>query len=132
MGTTTITATPGQPQIVITREFDAPRDLVFRAFTDPELIVQWMGPKRLTMTIDHMEVRDGGTYRFTHQGDDGTAHGFRGVFHGTPSPESTVRTFEYEGYPGHISLESLTLRLVSDPKDISPNKIGGVPRLAQL
>jgi len=54
-----IIAEPGIPQIVITREFDAPRDLLFRAHTDPELLVRWLGPRRLSMVIDHFEVRAG-------------------------------------------------------------------------
>jgi uncharacterized protein YndB with AHSA1/START domain len=108
MGKTEIVAEPGVPQIVITREFDAPRDLLFRAHVDPEMLVRWLGPRNLTMTIDHMDVRDGGTWRFVHRDADGNAYGFRGVFHGDPSPDGTVRTFEYEGAPGHVSLETLT------------------------
>jgi uncharacterized protein YndB with AHSA1/START domain len=108
MGKTQITAEPGVPQIVITREFDAPRELLFRAHVDPEMLVRWVGPRNLTMTIDHMDVRDGGTWRFVHRDAEGNEYGFRGVFHGDPSPDSTVRTFEYEGAPGHVSLETLT------------------------
>lgn len=105
-----ITAEPGVPQIVMTREFNAPRDLVYRAYTDPELLVQWLGPRRLTMTLDHFDVRDGGTWRYVHREDDGSEYGFRGVFHGEPSPErGIVQTFEFEGAPGHVSLETLTL-----------------------
>ena len=109
MGTTRITAEPGLPFIEIEREFDAPRDLVFRAHTDPELLVQWLGPRRMTMTVERLEIRDGGTWRFIHREPDGTEHGFHGVFHGTPSVDWMVQTFEYEGAPGHVSLESLTL-----------------------
>jgi uncharacterized protein YndB with AHSA1/START domain len=108
MGKTQITAEPGVPQIVITREFDAPRDLVFRACTDPELLVQWLGPRDLTMTIDHYEVRDGGKWRYIHKDAEGNEYGFHGVFHGTPSPDSTVQTFEFEGVPGHVSLDTAT------------------------
>src|SRR5947209_8072236 len=100
---------PNTPQILITREFAAPRDLLYRAYTDPELLVQWLGPRSLTMTIDRLEVRDGGTWRFIHRDADGTEYGFHGVHHGTPSPDGIVRTFEFEGFPGHISLETLTL-----------------------
>ncbi len=106
---TRITAEPGSQNIVIEREFRAPRDLVFRAHTDPELLVQWLGPRRLTMTVEEYDVRDGGRYHYTHTGDDGTAHGFRGVFHGTPTPDGITQTFEYVGAPGHITLETLTL-----------------------
>lgn len=105
---TQIIAEPGVQQIVITREFAAPRELLFRAYTEPELLVQWLGPRRLTMTVDHFDVRDGGTWRYTHSGADGIAHGFHGVYHGVPSPNGIVQTFEYEGAPGHVSLETLT------------------------
>ncbi len=108
MAKTRIIAEPGVPQIVITREFDASRDLLFRAHTDPELLIQWLGPHRLTMTIDRLDARDGGTWRYTHRDADGTEYGFHGVFHGTPSLDGIVQTFEFEGAPGHVSLETLT------------------------
>ncbi len=106
---TQITAETGSPQILITREFDAPRELVFRAYTEPELLVQWLGPRDYTMTIDRYEVRDGGTWRYVHTDADGNAYGFHGVFHGTPSVDGIVQTFEFEGAPGHVSLDTLTL-----------------------
>ena len=104
----TIVAEPGVPQIVMTTEFDAPRELLFHAFTDPDLIVQWLGPRRLKMTIDELDPRDGGKWRYVHRDADGTAFGFHGVFHGTPSLDGIVRTFEFEGMPGHVSLETVT------------------------
>jgi uncharacterized protein YndB with AHSA1/START domain len=109
MSKTQITAEPGIPQITITREFDAPRDLVFRAYTDPELLVQWLGPRDLTMTIDHYDARDGGTWRYVSTDARGNEYGFHGVFHGDPSPDRAVQTFEFEGAPGHVSLDTLTL-----------------------
>jgi uncharacterized protein YndB with AHSA1/START domain len=109
MNKTTITAEPGIPQITITREFDAPRELVFRAHTDPQLLVQWLGPRDLTLTIDRYEVRDGGTWRYVHTDAQGREYGFHGVFHGTPSPDAIVQTFEFEGVPGHVSLDTITL-----------------------
>jgi uncharacterized protein YndB with AHSA1/START domain len=109
MGNTQITAEPGMPWIVITREFDAPRELLFRAHTDPELLVQWLGPRRLEIRIDRHEARDGGTWRFVHRDADGNEFGFHGVHHGTPTPDCMVRTFEFEGAPGHVSLETMTL-----------------------
>lgn len=108
MAKTQIIAEPGMPQIVITREFDATRDLLFRAHTDPELLVQWHGPRTLTLTVDRLEARDGGAWRYIHRDADGNEYGFHGVFHGTPSPDGIVRTFEFEGVPGHVSLETLT------------------------
>jgi uncharacterized protein YndB with AHSA1/START domain len=104
-----ITADPGVPQVLTTRTFDAPRDLVFRAFTDPDLLVQWLGPRKYTMTIDRFDVRDGGSWRYVHSDDQGNAFGFHGVFHGEPSPDGFVQTFEFEGAPGHVSMDTLTL-----------------------
>jgi uncharacterized protein YndB with AHSA1/START domain len=109
MGKTTITAAPGLPFIELTRTFNAPRDLVFRAHTDPELLVQWLGPRQYQMTIERWDVRDGGAWRYTHRDSNGNAYGFHGVFHGTPSPDGMTQTFEFEGAPGHVSLDTLTL-----------------------
>ncbi|GAA4561742.1 SRPBCC family protein [Planotetraspora kaengkrachanensis] len=106
---TKITAEPGTSQIVIEREFDAPRDLVFRAYTEPELIVQWLGPRDLAMKIEEYDVRDGGKWRYISTDAEGNEYGFHGVFHGTPTPDLTVQTFEFEGVPGHVALERITL-----------------------
>lgn len=90
-----ISAAPGMPQVLTSRELDAPRDLVYRAFTEPELLAQWLGPRKYTMTVDRFELRAGGTWRYVHTDDAGNSHGFHGVFHGTPSPDGIVQTFEY-------------------------------------
>ncbi len=107
MAMTRIIAEPGLPMISITREFDASPELLFRAYTDPELLTQWVGPRRLVMVVDHIDVRNGGTWRYIHRDTDGTEYGFHGVYHGTPSPKGIVQTSEFEGAPGHVSLESL-------------------------
>ena len=109
MPKTEITAEPGASQIVITREFDAPRELVFRCFTDPDLIPRWLGPRELAMRVDEFDLKDGGRYRYVNIDADGTEYRFRGVFHGTPTPDLTVQTFEFEGMPGHGALEALTM-----------------------
>lgn len=109
MGTTKITAEPGVPFIDISREFDAPRDLVFRAHTDPDLLTQWLGGDKYEMVIDRYDVRDGGAWRYVHRDGEGNEWGFHGVFHGTPTPDRMVQTFEFEGAPGHVSLDTLTL-----------------------
>lgn len=93
----------------VSREFDAPRDLIYRAHTDPELLAQWLGPRKYAMKIERWDVRDGGAWRFTHRDAEGNEYGFHGVFHGSPSPDGIVQTFEFEGAPGHVSLESLRL-----------------------
>jgi uncharacterized protein YndB with AHSA1/START domain len=107
MATTDITAEPGVPYVDTSREFDAPRELLFRAWTEPDLLVQWLGPRRLTMKIDRWDVQDGGSWRYIHRDTDGSEYGFHGVFHGAPSPDGMVQTFEFEGAPGHVSLESV-------------------------
>jgi uncharacterized protein YndB with AHSA1/START domain len=109
MGTTRITAEPGLPFIDIEREFTAPRDLLFRAHVDPELLVQWLGPAKYEMVVERLEVRDGGSWRYVHRAADGTEFGFHGVFHGEPSIEGITQTWEFEGFPGHVSLERLTM-----------------------
>jgi len=108
MSQTQITVEPGMHSVQVTREFDGPRALLFRAFTEPDLLVQWLGPRKYTMEIDRYEVRDGGTWRYVHRDDEGNAFGFHGVFHGAPSPERMVQTFEFEGFPGHVSLDTAT------------------------
>ena len=108
MAKTQIIAEHGVPQILITKEFDAPRELLFRAHIDPALLVQWLGPCTLTMTIDRLEARNGGRWRYTHRDADGNEYAFHGVYHGAPSPDGIVQTFEFEGTPGHVSLQTLT------------------------
>jgi uncharacterized protein YndB with AHSA1/START domain len=106
MATTQITAQPGTPFVEIKREFDAPRHLVVRAYTDPELIPQWWGPRQYATTVEMLEARDGGRWRFRQVDNDGNEFAFHGVFHGTPSVDGITQTFEYEGVPGHVQLES--------------------------
>jgi uncharacterized protein YndB with AHSA1/START domain len=108
MGTTRITAEPGQPFIDIEREFDARRDLLFRAFVEPELLAEWLGPAKYATNVERMEVRHGGSWRFVQRDAEGPEHGFRGVFHGEPSVEGISQTWEYEGWPGAVSLERVT------------------------
>ena len=103
-----ITAEPGVPQILTARTFDAPRELVFRAFTAPDLLLQWLGPRKYTMTIERFDLRDGGTWRYVHADNAGNAFGFHGVFHGEPSLDGLVQTFEFEGAPGHVSMDTVT------------------------
>jgi uncharacterized protein YndB with AHSA1/START domain len=108
MGTTHILAEPGQPFIDIEREFGAPPELMFRVHVDPELLVQWLGPAKYAMRVDRLEVRDGGSWRYVNTDAAGNEFGFRGVFHGEPSADGITQTWEYEGWPGHVSLERLT------------------------
>lgn len=105
MADTEIVIEPGRQDIVITRVFDAPRDVVFKAYTDPTLISQWWGGSLLTTEVDRMEVRPGGLWRYTTSRDDGTVYGFKGVYHDVVAPEQLIYTFEFEpGGPGHLQL----------------------------
>lgn len=106
--TTTITAEPGSPVVEIMRDFNATPEELLRAHVDPQLVARWLGPRRLEIEITEMDPRHGGRYRFVHhEADRSASYGFRGVFHGDPTTNGIVRTFEYEGAPGHISLESV-------------------------
>jgi uncharacterized protein YndB with AHSA1/START domain len=103
---TKIVADPAMPTIVITREFEAPPERVFRAYTEPDLVAQWMGPRRLAIEIVEFDARTGGSYRYVHHDPDGSEYGFRGVFHEVRPTERIVQTFTYEGYPDGVSLET--------------------------
>ena len=105
---TKITADPGKQELFIVREFEAPRELVFRAFEEPELLLQWLGPRDLSMEIERLDSRSGGSYRFIHKDAKGNAFGFNGVIHEVTRPERMIRTFEFEGLPerGHVSMET--------------------------
>ena len=105
---TEITADPDVPLIKIVREFDAPPEKVYRAHVDPDLVVQWNGPDRTTMRIDHWDARTGGSWRFVHEAD-GEEYGFRGCFHELRDAELIVQTFTFEGDPDGVSLEKLVL-----------------------
>ena len=105
---TTKVTLPSDREILITREFDAPRDLVFKAMTDPDLIPRWWGPRTYTTTVDKMDVRPGGTWRFILRKSDGTEEGFRGEYREVVAPERIVQTFEWEPMAGHISVETAT------------------------
>jgi len=98
---------PSENEILITRVFAAPRELVFRAHTDPLLIPRWWGPRNTTTIVDHMDVRPGGTYRFVHRTPDGFEVVFRGEFREIVPHERLVQTSEMEGNPGAL-LEIMT------------------------
>jgi uncharacterized protein YndB with AHSA1/START domain len=104
-----VIAEPGTHEIIITRDFDAPRELVFKAFTDPKLVAKWWGLNESTTIVDKMEVKTGGIWRYVQHYADGREYGFYGVYHQISAPERLVYTFEFEGMPGHVLLETITL-----------------------
>jgi uncharacterized protein YndB with AHSA1/START domain len=109
MGDTEVIIEPGKQDIVFKRTFDAPRDIVFRAMTDPALIPTWWGPRKYETIVDEMEARAGGRWRFLNRNpESGEEFGFHGVFHEV-TPERIVQTTEFEGYPGSVGLETATL-----------------------
>jgi uncharacterized protein YndB with AHSA1/START domain len=116
---TKIVAEPGKLEVIIIREFEAPRELVFKAHVDPKLYVQWLGPREVTMRLDKFEPKNGGTWRYVSKDPNGNEFGFHGVNHEVTSPERIISTFEYEGLPekGHVVLQ--TTRFEALPGDRS-------------
>ena len=102
-----VVADPGTHEILITRSFDAPRERVFKAFTDPEAVTQWWGLRGSKTEVDELEARPGGRWRFVERDGNGGEDAFHGVYHDV-APERIVYTFEYEGMPGHVLLETIT------------------------
>jgi uncharacterized protein YndB with AHSA1/START domain len=105
---TQIAVDPDLPTIEIIREFDAPPERVFRAYTEPDLVAKWLGPRRLEMRIDEYDARTGGSYRYVHRDSDGTEYAFRGVFHEVRPVDRMVQTFTFEDYPDGVALETAT------------------------
>jgi uncharacterized protein YndB with AHSA1/START domain len=108
MSKLTVVAEPGKQETVLTREFDAPRELVFRTHIDPALMARWWGQRDSTTVIDVLEARPGGRWRFAERDKDGNEYAFHGVYHDIVTPERIVQTFEFEGMPGHVLLETST------------------------
>ncbi len=104
---TRIEVDPDVPLVRITRDFDAAPALVFRAHTDPDLVAQWLGPRRRTMVVDHYECRTGGSYRYVHVGEDGSEEAFHGAFHEVRPDTLIVQTFTWEGMPDAVALERM-------------------------
>jgi uncharacterized protein YndB with AHSA1/START domain len=111
--------TPTDREIHIERVFDAPRDQVFSVYTDPELIPEWWGPRDATTVVDQMDVRNGGSWRFVMRSSDGSESGFRGTYREVTPPERIVQTFEWEGMPGHVSVETATFEDLGDSTKVT-------------
>ncbi len=107
---TTITAEEGKQELFINREFDAPRQLVFKAFSDPALLVQWMGNGQSPMVVEKLDSKTHGSWRFVVTDSSGKTYGFNGVIHEALEPERIIRTFEIENAytPGNVQLEFTT------------------------
>jgi uncharacterized protein YndB with AHSA1/START domain len=98
---------PSEREIVMTRVFNAPRQLVFKAYTDPNLIPRWWGPRRYTTVVDKLDVRVGGAWRFVQHDDAGHEFGFHGEFREIAPPERLVQTFEFEAMAGHVVQDTI-------------------------
>ena len=105
---TTVTANPGAHELSYERVFQATPDLVYRAHTEVDLVRRWWGGNS-EVTVDKFEARPGGAWRFVSKEQDGSEYGFHGVFHDLVPGERIVQTFEFEGMPGHVLLETMVL-----------------------
>src|SRR5215204_189964 len=105
-----IEADPKLPTVRITREFDAPPDKVFRAWTDPDLVARWLGPRSVMTRIDNWDARTGGSYRYVAERDGEEIASFYGSFHEVRPNERLVQTFTWEGMPDGVSLETMTFQ----------------------
>lgn len=104
----TYTAIPGSLEMVITHKFDAPRELVYRIYTDPKLIPEWWGPRNLVTTVERAELRPGGIWRYIQRDPQNNIFAFHGVYHSIEPNERIISTFEWEGMPGHVIFETTT------------------------
>lgn len=102
----------GCPEVIAKHTLDAsPRD-VYKAVTDRRSIPKWWGPESVKTRVTKMDVRKGGQWRFIQRDTDGKEYGFHGVYHEVLPAKELVYTFEYEGMPGHVSMETMTLEPV--------------------
>ncbi|MBX3084151.1 MAG: SRPBCC family protein [Anaerolineae bacterium] len=115
----TVIAEPGTYEIIMSRVFNAPRELVYKTITDPKLVPQWWGQRHNTTIVDKMEAKAGGVWRYIQRDPHGNEFAFHGVYHSLTAPERVIDTFEFEGMPGHVILETLTLE----------EEVGGKTRL---
>ena len=99
---TKVTAGEGQQDLIITREFELPLHLLFKAYAEPELIEQWMGTKVLKL-----ENKNHGSYQFETTDPKGNKHGFNGTIHEFVNEKKIIRTFEMENTPYPVQLEFL-------------------------
>ncbi|HEY8733973.1 MAG TPA: SRPBCC family protein [Puia sp.] len=105
---TAVIAEPGKQELFIIREFDAPRNLVFKAFSDRKLLEDWLGCLQMKVKYEKFEPKAGGSYRYISTMENGMSFGFHGVCHDFSRPERIIQTFEFEGLPetGHVVLET--------------------------
>ncbi|MCQ6961931.1 SRPBCC domain-containing protein [Methanolobus chelungpuianus] len=104
-------------EVVMTHVFNAPRDVVWEVYTNPDMIPQWWGPGNMTTTVDKMEVKEGGVWRYIQKDEQGNVNGFHGVYKEVREPEFLSDTFNYEPVgPGHELTETLRLEEIGEGK----------------
>ena len=114
---------PGKQELISTVVLDAPRELVFRAYTDPKLFAQWWGPRRYENKIEKFDSRPGGEWHVIQKGADGSEFGFRGVNHDVVAPERICATFEYLGVPGHVALQTATFEALGNKTKLTAHLV---------
>ncbi|MCI0351481.1 MAG: SRPBCC family protein [Acidobacteriales bacterium] len=100
-------STPSEREIVLTRVFNAPRNLVFEAFSKPELLKRWFGPRGWSLAVCEVDFRVGGGFRFVLRGPDGTEMGMRGVYHEIAPPERSVHMESFDDFPGESQVTAI-------------------------
>jgi len=123
MPKTELIAEPGELSATVRRIYNAPPGRLFKAYTDSEMMIQWWGPKYLTSTVEKMDVKPGGIWRIVQRDQKDTVYGFHGVYHEVSPPARLVQTFEYEGAPGHVSLEVVTFEDVGGKTRVTDKTI---------
>lgn len=109
-----ITAPDGLPFVDVVREFEAPAALVWRAWTEPELVLRWLGPRGYDMVIEQWSLVTGGRYRYVHRDVEGAEYAFNGVVHLADPGRVLIQTFEWEGAPQIVSIDTLRFEDLGD------------------
>src|SRR3989442_3742388 len=110
-------------ELVTTHTFDAPRELVWKAWTDPKLVPRWWGPRKYTSIVVKMDVRPGGTWRFVQRDAEGNEYGVHREYRDVELPKRLVGTFEYEGMPGHVLVETATFEEVGGKTKLTQSSV---------
>ena len=118
MGKNNLVVEREQLAFTMSRTFNAPRELVWKVTTDPQLVPEWWGPRGYKTIVDKMDFRVGGAWRYVQYDAEGNEHAFNGVYKVIQSPERLVYTFEYEPVAGHISTDTITLEELADGKTL--------------
>jgi uncharacterized protein YndB with AHSA1/START domain len=114
---------PSDLEIQMSRTFDAPRALVFEAFSSAEHIKNWWGGRSASMPVCEMDFRAGGAWRYVTRDPEGREDGFRGEFREIVPPERITWTFEYEGMPGHVTVETMVFSEHEGRTTITTNSV---------